>query len=265
MEHDHDNAALAAVLVTGGGSGIGAELARQLADRGCNVIISGRRPDRLADVAAHSPGTITPVQGDVVDPAHRRELVDAFAAAPGPRGVFHGAGTFQTGVLTDLTADEWRRSLHVNVEARWALSVACASHLDDGRVLFIGSDAGVNPRVGAGAYSIAQSASETLRRVLQAEWAGTTRSVGAFKPGLVDTDMVRGFMAKSTNEFPARDDYLEYIDAGRLASAQSVAEFARWLLLDVSAAEFATTEWDIRDESHHQRWASSPLYPDVRS
>ena len=151
----------------------------------------------------------------------------------------------------------------MNVEARWALSTACATSVDDGRVLFIGSDAGSNPRAGAGAYSIAQAASEALRRVLQAEWQGTTRSVGGFKPGLVDTEMVRGFMRAPESEFPARRAYEEYVRSGRVASPDTIARFAAWLLLDVPTEEFIETEWDIRDSEHHARWAAGPLYPDA--
>lgn len=260
-QRNRSSAALRSVLVTGGGSGIGASLSAQLADRGCSVIVTGRRREQLAEVAEKS-GAITAMAGDVTEARHRRDLASALGELPGPRGLVHAAGMFQTGKLTELSPDDWRRSFDINVESRWALSTECAALLDGGgRVLFIGSDAGANPRVGAGAYSIAQAASESLRRVLQAEWADTTRAVGAFKPGLVDTDMVRGFMARPVSEFPARDDYLAYIDSGQLASAAAVAEFACWLLLDVRAETFTNTEWDIRDEWHHAEWATSQLYP----
>ena len=187
----------------------------------------------------------------------------AFADLPGPRALFHAAGYFQTGLLNALGIDDWRRSFETNVEARWALSCDCAHLLDDGRVLFIGSDAGANPRAGAAAYSVAQAASETLRRALQAEWADSSRAVGAFKPGLVDTEMVRGFMGLPVEEFPAKSAYEDYLTSGQIAAPSTVARFAAWLLLDVSANRFAETEWDIRDAEHHAEWSESPLYPNV--
>ncbi|MGE0881086.1 MAG: SDR family NAD(P)-dependent oxidoreductase [Acidimicrobiia bacterium] len=247
------------VLVTGGGSGIGAALALELARRGRRVLVSGRRAEALAAVAVQSERIAT-LAGDVTDSHHQSALAAALEALPGPRAVFHGAGYFQTGFLDRLSSDDWQRSLAVNVEARWALSCACAPALeeDGGRVLFIGSDAGANPRVGGAAYSIAQSASETLRRALQAEWGGRERpiAVGAFKPGLVDTDMVRGFMALPSEEFPARAVYGDYIAEGRLSAPELVAKFAAWLLLDVDHAAFTTAEWDIRDATHHHAWRS---------
>ncbi len=248
------------VLVTGGGSGIGAALATELAGRKRNVVISGRRQSALDDVAGSSD-RITTCSGDITNPAHRSALADALANLPGPRAVFHGAGYFQTGLLDQLSASDWRRSFETNVEARWELSRQCAELVDGGRILFIGSDAGANPRSGAAAYSIAQSASETLRRALQAEWVDKPVDVGAFKPGLVDTTMVRNFMALPSDVFPGRSAYDGYLSRGQIASPSSVARFASWLLLDVPAEQFAELDWDIRDAEHHGSWCDGPLYP----
>ena len=250
---------IASALVTGGGSGIGADVALQLAERGIHVVISGRRGDSLDGVAQTSE-RISTCAGDVTDAAHRADLAENLGNMPGPRAVFHAAGFFQTGRLDSLSTEEWRRSFEVNVEARWEVSRACAPLLNNGRVLFIGSDAGANPRHGAAAYSIAQAASETLRRALQVEWANRPIAVGAFKPGLVDTDMVRGFMALSDEEFPARAAYEEYVSNGQLATPRTVAAFACWLLHDVPTERFAQTEWDIRDSTHHREWLDGPLF-----
>ena len=255
-------AQLSSVLVTGGGSGIGAAIALEMAEQGCQVLITGRRESALAAVALRSE-RIVACTGDVTDSTHRTALTTRFADLPGPRAVVHAAGYFQTGSLDELSVDNWRRSFETNVEARWALSHDCAPFLDDGRVLFIGSDAGLNPRPGAAAYSVAQSASDTLRRALQAEWSQSSRAVGSFKPGLVDTDMVRGFMQLSLEEFPARPAYEDYVSRGQIASASGVAQFAAWLLLAVPVGRFVATEWDIRDTAHHGEWATSPLYPDA--
>ena len=120
---------------------------------------------------------------------------------------------------------------------------------------------GGSPRAGAAAYSIAQAASETLRRALQAEWADSGTAVGAFKCGLVDSDMVRRFMSLSEAEFPAIHAYEEYVADGLVASPRDIARFAAWLLLDIPTQRFAATEWDVRDVEHHAEWCDRPLYP----
>jgi NAD(P)-dependent dehydrogenase (short-subunit alcohol dehydrogenase family) len=258
---DDSGPPLLSVLITGGGTGIGAALATDLANNGCHVLISGRRQQQL-DAVAESSTLISVCAGDVTDASHRDELAAALAGLPGPRAIVHTAGYFQVGLLDVLSVEEWRRSFETNVEARWLLSRRCAELLHDGRVLFVGSDAGAFPRAGGAAYSIAQAASETLRRALQAEWADDDIAVGAFKPGLVDTDMVRGFMSLSPEEFPALAAYQEYVSNGLIASARDVARFAAWLLLAVPVQRFTTTEWDIRDTEHHIEWCDRPLYPE---
>lgn len=246
---------LKSVLITGGGSGIGASLAVALAARGCQIVISGRRRAQLDAVAATSPNILA-ISADVTRADDRATLASALSTLPAPRGLFHGAGSFQLGQLENLTEAQWQASFDTNVTARWALSNACAAHLDGGRILFIGSDSARNVRIGAAAYSVAQAASETLRRALQAEWQDRDVAISAFKPGLVDTDMVRGFLAASEQEFPSRSAFQAYIDRGEFATPDRVAAFASWLLLDVDTHRFATTEWDLRDVSYQTEWAS---------
>ncbi|MGI9386982.1 MAG: SDR family oxidoreductase [Methyloligellaceae bacterium] len=251
---------VSSILITGGGSGIGAALAAAMAKRGCHVLVSGRRKSALEGVAAASD-KISTCPGDVTDDAHQASLTSRLTDLPAPRAVFHGAGYFQTGPLSDLGEKDWHRSFDTNVTARWQLTARLKPHLTDGRILFIGSDAGANPRAGAAAYSIAQSASETLRRALQTEWADENIAVAGFKPGLVDTNMVRGFLSLSEDEFPSRADYEAYVASGQITGPDTVAKFAAWLLLDIPAKQFRTTDWDIRDKSHHTEWHDGPLYP----
>ena len=246
---------LKSVLVTGGGSGIGAAVAIALAKRGCQVIISGRRLEALKPLAEKS-ANITAHASDVTNDADRTHLARLLSAMPGPRGVFHAAGYFQLGKLESLTESEWCRSFDTNVTARWALSKLCAPHLEGGRILFIGSDSARNIRSGGAAYSVAQAASETLRRALQTEWAEKNIGIGAFKPGLVDTDMVRGFLSVSQDRFPANQAFQSYIDRGEFVTPDQVGQFASWLMLDVDTHRFESTEWDLRESDHHAEWSN---------
>ncbi len=250
---------LKSILITGGGSGIGAALAAELATRDCYVIVAGRRQRALDAISRTSPRIMSHA-ADVTKSNDRTALAQALAKLAAPRAIFHGAGYFQLGQLDALSPTDWQRSFETNVTGRWALTCKCAPYLDGGRVLFIGSDAGDNPRVGSAAYSIAQSASETLRQAFQAEWANRSIAVASFKPGLVDTDMVRGFLTMSEVEFPARAAYQAYIDRGEIAPPETIATFAAWLLLNVDVARFSKTEWDIRHPDHHPEWLDGRLY-----
>lgn len=256
-------ARLQSAVVTGGGSGIGRALALGLAGEGLNVLITGRRDEALREAAAHAPDLIQTLAGDVTTAADQVRIADAARDLPGPLGLFHGAGVFEVGLLTSLDPARWQASFDVNVTARLALTRALLPELKGGRVLFIGSDAAVSPRLGAGAYSVAQAASQMLRDCLGQELTPEGIAVGSFKPGLVSTDMVTTFMAEPEAVFPGVGAYHDYVAEGRIASAEAVAAFARWLLLDTDAAAFAETKWDIRDTSHHAAWLDGPLYPDT--
>ena len=247
------------ILITGGGSGIGAALAMAMAERGCSVVIAGRRMECLESIAKTSP-LITAIAGDVTKSEDQTKLVQALPNLPAPRAVFHGAGYFQLGHLDNLSEEDWQRSFSVNVTARWELTRKCAPYLEGGRILFIGSDSGANPRVGAAAYSVAQSASETLRRALQAEWADCDIAIAGFKPGLVDTDLVRGFLSRSEEEFPSRAAFQAYLDRGEFSTPSTIARFATWLLMTVDSTRYSSTEWDIRHAEHHPEWLEGPLY-----
>ncbi len=247
------------VLITGGGSGLGAALAIELARRGCRVLVTGRRTGALEAVARQSTN-IQALTADVTGADDQAMLAKAFSKLPAPRAIFHGAGYFQIGKLDTLSIVDWQRSFDTNVTARWALSTKCEPHLKGGRVLFVGSDSGRNVRVGGAAYSVAQAASETLRRSLQAEWADNDIAVAGFKPGLVDTDLVRGFLSLSDQDFPARPEFQDYIDRGECSTPDTIAAFAAWLLLEVDGGRFRSTDWDIRDTGHHDEWLREPLY-----
>ncbi|MDG1208740.1 MAG: SDR family NAD(P)-dependent oxidoreductase [Paracoccaceae bacterium] len=81
------------VLITGGGSGIGAALAVALAKRNCEVIISGRRPENLMSVARQS-SRITPHSADVTNADDQDALAEAFSKLPSPRArCFTAQGT----------------------------------------------------------------------------------------------------------------------------------------------------------------------------
>src|SRR5688500_2459417 len=98
------------VLVTGGGTGLGRDLARGFAEAGAEVVISGRTQDTLVRTA-NSTGARW-VQADVTDPAQ----VAAMFEAAGPCDiVIANAGMGESAPFLKVTLDDWRRTLAVNL------------------------------------------------------------------------------------------------------------------------------------------------------
>ncbi|TQF67185.1 SDR family oxidoreductase [Rhodococcus spelaei] len=178
-------------LVTGGSAGLGRALARELVRRGWEVVITGRRPQRLRAVAAESPA-MTPIVGDVTDSRHRTALVaevsrrgrldllvnNASALGPSPLPVLRDypeqalAEVFATDVLAPLAL--------IADLLPWA-------HSAGGVVVNITSDAAAEAYPGWGGYGAAKAALDHASAVLAVEEPDV--AVYSFDPGDMRTAM----------------------------------------------------------------------------
>ena len=162
-------------IVTGASRGLGLALARQLAERGWDLVIDARGEDALgeaaAELAAHT--TVLAIPGDVSDPQHRRELVEAARRLGGLDAVINNAsvlGPSPQPTLADYPLDELRRVYDVNVFGPLALVQESLSALrPGGRVINITSDAAVEAYEGWGGYGSSKAALEQITAVLAEE------------------------------------------------------------------------------------------------
>src|SRR5690606_5529341 len=99
------------VLITGGGTGVGADLARTFAAQGAEVVIAGRRIEPLQDVASALPGARA-VQADVTDEASVRAL---FVEAGACDIVIANAGAADSAPFGRVSLDHWNAMLAVNL------------------------------------------------------------------------------------------------------------------------------------------------------
>ncbi|MFC9787910.1 SDR family NAD(P)-dependent oxidoreductase [Rhodococcus sp. NPDC127528] len=178
-------------LVTGGSAGLGRALARGLADRGWEVVVTGRVEARLRTVAAGSPA-LTPVVGDVTDARHRAALVaevtrrgrldllvnNASALGPSPMPA-----------LRDYPEPALAEVFATDVLAPLALTAALLPWVRaaGGAVVNITSDAASEAYPGWGGYGAAKAALDHASAVLAVEEPDL--AVYAFDPGDMRTAM----------------------------------------------------------------------------
>ncbi len=180
-------------LITGGGTGIGLGIARELAAHGARVTICGRRAGPLEDAAKTTSG-LFPLVMDVSDEAAVR---DGFAKAVDARGpiAIHvaNAGIAEGRSLRKTDLAFWRRMMGINLDGAFLTireALETMSGLDWGRVIAVSSMAGLKGLRGAPAYSASKHAMIGLIRSLAADYAGRPLRFNALCPGYVETEIV---------------------------------------------------------------------------
>jgi NAD(P)-dependent dehydrogenase (short-subunit alcohol dehydrogenase family) len=180
-------------LLTGGSRGFGRALAHQLDTRGWQLIVDGRDAATLREAVAALPnGRVTPLVGDVADPAHRADLVAAVRRHGRLDLLVNNAsllGGSPLPRLAELSAATFEQVLRTNVVAPMALVRACLPHLraTGGAVVSLSSDAAVEAYEGWGGYGASKAALDHATAVLAVE--EPQLRAYAFDPGDLRTAM----------------------------------------------------------------------------
>jgi 3-oxoacyl-[acyl-carrier protein] reductase len=217
------------VLVTGGGSGLGAAAARHFARRSARVAISGRRAEKLEGVARELGAACVAVVGDVTRAEDRLRMRDAAFAHGGGRldALVCAAGNMLRGPIEALSEQSILELFHTNVVGHMALVGQCLDVLAAARgaIVFFGSVHTRRAFPGASPYAATKGALEALTRVLAAELGPRGIRVSCVVPGAVPTELnVRaGLMTDA--ESRARLQSMAPLHAlGRIGTGAEVAE-----------------------------------------
>jgi 3-oxoacyl-[acyl-carrier protein] reductase len=178
-------------LVTGGGRGIGASIARELAADGWYVVVTGRTAGEVEAVAEEIGGEA--VVGDVT----KREDVERMIAAAEPIDLLvanAGVAVWEESWETDL--DEWWHVFEVNVLGAYTtcrLALPGMIERGAGRIVITGSGSSYLPGTGSTAYSGSKAAIGRIGEVLARQVADHGVKVFVISPGLVRTEMTDRF------------------------------------------------------------------------
>ncbi|MBF9031571.1 SDR family NAD(P)-dependent oxidoreductase [Rhodobacterales bacterium HKCCE3408] len=225
-------------LVTGGGTGIGLDIARALAACGAEVTITGRDEARLQGIAAESD-RLHALAMDVSDEASVRDGIAAAAKARGPVSIcIANAGIAEPAPFAKESLDHWRKVLRVNLDGVFLTLQAALATLPpemEARMIAISSIAGLRGLKYAPAYTASKHGVIGLIRAISEEHIGGPVTFNAVCPGYVDTPIVE----RNAAEIAARqgisdEEARAYLARGnrhkKLLDAEEVTAAILWLV-----------------------------------
>lgn len=223
-------------LITGGGTGIGLAIARDLAAKGAHVTITGRRQEVLDEVAGD---TMTGMAMDVRDEADVIAKIAAAVKANGPIQIcIPNAGIAEGKSIHKTSMEFWRNMMATNLDGAFLTireSLGSMRQTDWGRVIAVSSMAGLRGLPGAACYSASKHGMIGLIRSLSADYAGQPYTFNSICPGYVDTPIVTRNTASISqragiSEDDARNLMVQANAHKRLIAPEEVAAAAAWLV-----------------------------------
>ncbi|PTQ07847.1 3-oxoacyl-ACP reductase [Sphingomonas oleivorans] len=189
-------------IVTGGGSGIGAAIARRLVAEGASVMISGRTENRLAETAATLPADRTATR--VADVAIRKDCDALVVATVEMFGrvdtLVNAAGMNLVGTIQDTSDEDWEACLRSDLSGVFYMSRAAVPHLIEtkGSIVNIGSVSSLGGGWSHAAYNAAKGGVANLTRSAACDLGKFGVRANTVAPGLTVTGMVEAIMEDET-------------------------------------------------------------------
>jgi NAD(P)-dependent dehydrogenase (short-subunit alcohol dehydrogenase family) len=230
-----------AALVTGGGTGIGAAIARRLAADGYHVCITGRRPGPLEEVAADIGALAVP--GDTGDPGDAQAAVAAAKEAFGRLDVLVcNAGIGRAGTVGEQTPEGWDEVLRTNLTGAFLVCRAALPELvkAKGAIVTISSDSGLRVAPRSAAYCTSKAGLIMLTKSIALDYGPAGVRANCLCPGWVRTPMADGEMdelgeQRGTDREGAYALAASPVPLRRPGTPEEIAAAAAWLASDGSS------------------------------
>lgn len=235
-------------LITGGGTGVGAAVARLFAREGAKVVVTGRRPEPIAEVAAEVAGLS--VAGDTSDPTHAAEAVAAAVSTFGGLDVVvASAGLGIEAPVGDMDDEQWRHVLDVNLTGPMMMTRAALPTMLErggGSVVLVSSTNSMAAAPTSAAYDASKAGLNALARAIAVDYGPKGIRANALCPGWIVTPMgdeamdelgaARGISRQEAYDLSSAD-----VPLRRAGTAEEMAYCCLFLASDESSIVSGTT------------------------
>jgi NAD(P)-dependent dehydrogenase (short-subunit alcohol dehydrogenase family) len=240
------NSQVRRALVVGASSGVGLETARLFAAAGAKVAIAARSEGKLRKIAEELGGASV-IVADVGDSAACQAIVpQALKSLGGLDALVYAAGICEPCLLKDMTLEDFKRHLDVNLTGNFIVAQAAALHMQanaGGAIVNISSELS---HIGMGYYvhyCAAKAGVLGLTKALAAEMAPKVR-VNSVSPGPIDTQMLRDEIKFFGGTQEVLDSAIARVPMKRFATPQEVAKAVFFLATEASFATGSTLMLD---------------------
>ncbi|KAJ7016583.1 hypothetical protein C8F04DRAFT_981192 [Mycena alexandri] len=224
-------------IVTGGGSGFGAAIARRFGEEGAKVIVTDINVVGGEKVATQNPANLVFQRMDVTQESDWKAVVDlAFSKFGGLDVLVNNAGTsYQNKPTTEVTDDEWERVFKVNVKSIFLSGKIVLPRMIEqgkgGSMINISSTGATRPRPGLVWYNASKGAVTNATKGLAAEYGPHNIRINSVAPLLSGTGLFSMFTGmEDTTE--NRQKFIGNVPLGRLTEADDVANMCLYLASD---------------------------------
>ncbi|EWS82072.1 3-oxoacyl-ACP reductase [Brachybacterium phenoliresistens] len=229
-------------LVTGGAKGLGLAMARALAEHGADIVladIDDAVGEKAAAELAESAGVRTGYRHvDVTSPdAVDAVVADVVAEFGGIHILLNNAGMVIHQNLEDVTAENWRKVMALNLDGVFHVLQAVGRHMlerGSGSIINTGSMSGIIANVpqAQASYNASKAAVHNLTRSAALEWAGRGVRVNAIAPGYMKTELTREFFEAGG---PQIDQWMLMTPMSRPGEPHELGGAAVYLASDASS------------------------------
>lgn len=184
------------VIVTGGGRGIGKEIARTFASEGAATVVTDVNEKDLSSTAAEFEKAGHPIETAICDVRDKQAVSACVAGISQRHGridvLINNAGVAHSNSVETLPEEVWDANLDVNLKGTFLMCQAVVPVMKgqkSGRIINASSFAAIVPTVKSAAYAASKSGVEQFTRVLAGELGPWNITVNCYAPGMVPTQM----------------------------------------------------------------------------